>query len=363
MKNVIKKTSVAFAALLLIGQFVSCDERSKTETPQLAEVVDVVNVENMATENVEVKKPIVFIAGYDKGSSNFYDNARSYFKNKNYKIVEGAYSIEEIITWMNKNATNKPYGNIHIVNNYNRFKGMNLETVVKGEKVTTETLRKNITQNTLPTLKNGVSKHTNIVFHSQGIGENTELMKTLKDAFVANENPNIIASNYSDVFGGEFKKHYLAESFYVFYPTANSPGRVDLSKEISKKYPQEKEIIWFDALNNEKERYVGEAYTVKYNIPITLEVDYTNSDIAMPNFTMQEEIMDFIEEDEDLAKEIEKLGIPVDKFRWKWSDKNSTLILKGKTTVLQVLKPITKPFGDLKHVEPDTNNKRLYAMK
>ena len=58
-----------------------------------------------------------------------------------------------------------------------------------------------------------------------------------------------------------------------------------------------------------------------------------------------------------------RLKIPVDKFRWQWKVKNSMLILNGKANVLRDLKPIIKPYGDLKYIEPDTNNKRLYAMK
>lgn len=366
MKKAIVKVGMVAVVLLSIGQMVSCKKAEKTPNNQLA--MATVNYESTEitapqTEKADVRKPIVFITGIDKGDTEFYRNARAYYKEKGYEIVEGAYSVEEIINWMNNNATNKIYGDIHIVNKSNPFTGMNLETVVNGEKVTTETLRKNITQGTLPTLKNVVSNNTNIVFHSQGIAENLELMQTLKDSFVGEETPNVVASNYHDVFGGEFKKHYLAEAYYVFHPTANSPGKVDLSKEIAKKYPNEEEVNWYEALNNESERYIGEPYYVKYNIPVTLELDYHNSDNGMPYFTMEEEVMDFIEADPELLKEIEKLNIPVDKFRWKWSDKNSKLTLKGKTTVLCVLKPITKPYGELEHMEPDTKNKRLYAMK
>ena len=43
--------------------------------------------------------------------------------------------------------------------------------------------------------------------------------------------------------------------------------------------------------------------------------------------------------------------------------KGNKLIITGKTTVLCVLKPLIKPYGDLQHIEPDTENLRLYAMK
>jgi hypothetical protein len=195
------------------------------------------------------------------------------------------------------------------------------------------------------------------------LANNTALIKTLQDAFFAKELPKIVASRYHTIFGGKFSNHYLAQPYYVFYPTANSPGKIDLSKEIAKKYPEEKEIDWYTTLNNEEERYVGEAYTTKFNVPILWEFDYHNSDEEMPIFTKQEEVIQWIKNKEELLVELHKYSIPVEKFRWNWSVKNSKLIIRGRTTGVCVLKPLIKPYGDLKHIEPDTNNKRLYAMK
>ena len=98
-------------------------------------------------------------------------------------------------------------------------------------------------------------------------------------------------------------------------------------------------------------------------MPIKWELDYHNSDDDIPTFVMQEELMDFIANDEDLIKDLKKTQIPVEKFRWTYKIKNNKLIIKGKSSVLCVLKPLTKPYGDLEHVQPDTTNKRLYAMK
>ena len=73
--------------------------------------------------------------------------------------------------------------------------------------------------------------------------------------------------------------------------------------------------------------------------------------------------MDWIEQDEKLMKVLSSYNIPIEKFRWRSIVKGNKLIIKGKTTVLCVLKPLIKPYGDLQHVEPDTNNLRLYAIK
>ena len=362
MKRSTIKIGALLSLVLLIGTFTSCKNTSKSTENEVTTVAENTS-EFENTTTLEARKPIVFITGYDKGGNKFYSNARNYFKNKEYQIVDETYSLEEIINWMNSNATKNPYGEIHIVNYNNPFKSMSLETTIKGEKVTLSNLQTTIHQAKLPTLKNVVTSKTNIVFHSQALGEKTALMNTLKDVFVAEEVPNVIASPFYNIFGGEFKKHYLAQPYYVFYPTAHSPGKVDLSKEIAKKYANEKDINWFAALNNKKERYIGEPYTVQYNVPVKWEIDYTNSDNEIPTFTSQEAIMDWIEAEEDLNSELIEMGIIVDKFRWSWKVKNSKLTIKGKTTVLCVLKPLIKPYGDLEHIEPDTKNKRLYAMK
>ncbi len=363
MRTLFKTSALATAFILTSSLFVNCDKKTvikeiKENTLALETTIDYNVKEKVATRN-----PIVFITGYDKGYETYYNNARSFFKNKQFEIVEDQYSLEEIINWLNKNESEISYGEIHIVNKSNPFKGMTLETVVKGETITTETLRKHITKGTLPILQESVNANSKIIFHANGLGENKELMKTFKDAFCSDELPSVVASPYFSIFDGEFTKHYLAKPHYIFYPTAYSPGKVDLSKEIAKKYPEEKDINWLDALNNKEERFVGEAYTTQFTIPLKFELDYHNSDDEIPTFENQDEIMDFIEQQEVLHFEVEQLNIPIEKFRWSYQMKNSTLIIKGKTTGLVVLKPLIKPYGELQHITPDTNNKRLYAMK
>jgi hypothetical protein len=362
MNKVFKKSVFAAVIILTSSVFINCDRTSAVNKNEAATSAVKNNLIFTDTAKIITRKPVVFITGFDKGDETFYDNARIYFKEQEFEIVEDQYSVEEIIQWLNKNESKNPYGEIHIVNQSNPYKGMTLETTIKGEKVTAETLRKNITKGNLPTLKESVNANSKIIFHANGLGENTELMNTFKDAFCSNELPNVIASSYFSIFDGVFTKHYLAKPFYVFYPTANSPGKIDLSKEIAKKYSEEKEIDWYDALHNENERYIGDVYSTQFSIPVKFELDYHNSDDEMPSFENQEEIINFFRLKEGLYAEFEKLNIPLDKFRWTYSIKNSSLRISGNTTVLTVLKPLIKPYGELKHIEPDTNNKRLYAM-
>ncbi len=354
-------TASVVMGLLLAGTLTSCDTKKESKKTPITETM-ALKIEKSDAKEI-VRQPVVFITGIDEGKNNFYKSARQYFLNKSYEVVDYTFSLQEVMQWLNKNYDGNRYGEVHIVAHGNPWRGLSLETVIKGDRVTAESLRKVISESKLPEMNFGLTEKTKIVFHSCGLGENTELMNTLKEAFTSEETPNVIASPYYNVFGGEFSEHYLAKPYYVFYPTANSPGKVDLSKEIARKYPEEKDIDWYDALNNFKERYVGDAYTYQFSIPVDWVFDYTNSDEMMPKFENSEELMDWIADDEQLSKEISTYNIPLEKFRWRSYVKGNKLIIKGKTTVLCVLKPLIKPYGDLQHIEPDTENLRLYAMK
>ncbi len=72
--------------------------------------------------------------------------------------------------------------------------------------------------------------------------------------------------------------------------------------------------------------------------------------------------MDFIEANEDLSNEFNTYNIAIEKFRWKTSVKEGELVIKGITTVLCILKPLIKPYGDLQYMEPEIDNLRLYNV-
>ncbi len=359
MKTPTKQFVMAMGLALLSVNFTSCKNEKKTTPKQEAN-----NSIKTVTKPIvkKVHKPIVFIAGRDRDATTFYSDATEYFTNKNYTIVQGLYSLEEVVTWLNNNANHKTYGEIHIVNNNSPWLGMDLETEINGRRVNSTSLEKCLDNEKLPVLENYFNANSKIIFHSNALAEDTKLITALQRVFTSEKSAEIIASPYFNVFGGEFSKHYLAKPYYVFYPTAKSPGKVDLSKEIAKKYPEE-ELEWYDALNNERERYVGEPYTMQQNIPIVFEMDYHNSDDEIPHFNSSEEIMQWVANEDRMVQKIKSLNIPIEKFRWSYTVKNSKVTIKGITTVLCVLKPLVKPYGDLEHIIPDVSNKRLYAMQ
>ena len=197
--NTFLKNSVFAAGLILLSSpFISCDNNSIKKEKEPIILAD----NNISSDNDEIKievisrKPIVFIAGFDNGNETFYSNARTYFQEKGLKVIDGQYSLEEIILWLNNNSNENPYGEVHIVNQSNPYKGMNLETIVRGEKITSETLRKSITQGTLPTLKDVVNKNTKIV----EFNNNSETEENLKPRQVTDDEKN---GNQRLTYGGK----------------------------------------------------------------------------------------------------------------------------------------------------------------
>jgi len=357
MKKIVNTKVIAIVLLVFSISFTSCNRKKKT-TLITSPTILAEEVNEIPTYREEV----VFITGTDTEHSNYYTSAKMYFEEKQFEVITEAYSLQEIVSWLNNNYDERLYSNIHIVSKNNPWKGMNLETTINGEIVNEKTLRDALINDDIPKLEQGIADDTNIIFHSPTLGNEVNLIQGLKNVFSTNKQPNIISTPFSTVFGSEFSKYYLAKPYYGFYPTAHSPGKVDLSKMFAKTFPNEKDIDWLETLYNESERYVGEAYTTQFNLPIKMELDFTDSDNDVPSLKTQESIMDFIEGNESLTNEFNTYNIPIEKFRWRASLKDGKLTVKGITTVLCVLKPIIKPYGDLQHVEPEIDNLRLFNI-
>jgi len=356
MKKILNTKVIAIVLLAFSISFTSCNRKKKTT----ATIAPTVLAEEISEAPI-YREAIVFITGVDSENSNQYTSAKRYFEEKQFEVITEAFSLQENSSWLNNKYDDRLYADIHIVNENNPWKGMHLETAINGKIVNENTLRNDLLNNELPKVEKRIADDTKIVVHVPALGSNTNLIEGMKTVFSSNKQPNIVATPFYTIFGGEFSKYHLAKPFYEFYPTAHSPGKVDVSKAFAKKYPQE-DIDWLETLYNESERYVGDPFTTQFNLPIKMEVDFTDSDNGVPTLTSQDAIMDFIEADENLLNEFKSYNIPIEKFRWKTVEKDDKLIIKGITTVLCVLKPIIKPYGDLQHVEPEIDNLRLYNV-
>ena len=164
MKKTNVRASVVIGLLLVTGQFISCDKKVITINENRANTIE--NIKMTETNTEVFRQPVVFITGIDKETNKFYKKAREYFLNKKYEVVDYTFSLQEVFSWLTNNYDGNTYGEIHIVSHGNPWKGLSMETLINGERVTTENVRRAITLGKLPTLKEGISKKTKVIFLS-----------------------------------------------------------------------------------------------------------------------------------------------------------------------------------------------------
>jgi hypothetical protein len=306
----------------------------------------------------KVQESIVFIAGFDEGDNTYYSNAKLYFTKKEMQVVEGLYSMDEIVNYLNRAAESHiRFKEIHIVSHSNAWLGMSLKTTKSGERITVKTLRNAIQEQGIQSIIKGSTSNTEIIFHSCGLGENQDLLQELKSTLGAKQ---VSASTYFNVFGGKFAEHYLAKPYYGYYLTAESKGPAHLAKDFKQEYP-DVNIDWFTALKTRQESSFGEAYSFKFNIPVDWEFTFDNTN-DMPKLENKEAIMDWISESPEMAEVLFKLDIPIEKFRWRSTVEGNTLLIKGKTTVLCVLAPILQSNDQNEYQSVTVNDPSLYQI-
>lgn len=352
-------TSIKVSVLAIAIAFVGCDKTSgKKEIETTPTQLEVATTTSQTLEDSTASgRSVVFITGVDKGSKTYFTDARTYFESKNTEIVETAYSLQEIILWLNINSKENPISEVNIVTN-NKMSQVQLETTIKGSSLSVASIEESVAKGLLPELDNVLKNNSKVVIHSSGLGNNLALIDCLKQVFTTDAASTVIASENISVFGSEFTGHLLAKPYYGFYPTANSPGRVDLSKEFAAKYP-DTEIDWLSAMENEEERFQGDVYSYKFNVPVKWELDFVNDD-EMPSFKTLNEMYTFMKDNDMISSDLLELNIPIEKFRWNQTVKGDKLIIKGMATVICVLEPVMSLAYPSEYMIPNSDNLRLY---
>lgn len=318
------------------------------------------NLEGNPSEETAVKnQSVVFIAGFDEGDNLFYSNAKTHFQQQNAKVVEGLYSLEEIVAWLQLHHREKGYDEIHIVSHGNAWRGLSLKGKFEGERITLNNLKGMLEKNELPKISKGVTEETKIIFHSCGLGENVALLTLLKKVFSSEGQPQVYASPYFNVFGGRYSSHYLAQPYYTYYPTANSKGPIALATELKMSYPLET-IDWLTALKTREETSAGIPYSYRFNIPVEWDISFDES-TDIPQFEDAEALMDWIIDRDDMAAVLYELGIPIEKFRWSSKAKGNHLQIRGKTTVQCILRPIMNANDSTEYQPLIVENPTLYC--
>lgn len=344
--------------IVSISCLFACQKAAVLDDTNVAVSSTNISAVNEKLKNNNLATTIVFIAGFDEDDNAYYKNASTHFKQKGYTVVQGLFSLEEIMNYLDDYQVGKIYNEIHIVSHSNPWRGMSLKTTKEGERITSKSLT-NFLKNKQFKIK-GITNNTKLIFHSCGLGNNTALLEQLKNGFHTSAQPQLIASPYFNVFGGKYTGHYLAKPYYVFYPTGQSKGPLALANEIASDHP-DKKINWREALTTREEPALGEVYSYRFNIPVEWEIDFATPS-EMPNLENPDAIMDFISEDQAMASTLFEMNIPLEKYRWTAKKKGTTLKISGKTTVLCVLEPLMN-LEDTGNYEPlHISDEKLYKI-
>ncbi len=349
-----------FTALIVVfTSTLTCEKGSLNEVTASNLETETTTLDTYLTAEKNTRS-IAYIAGFDEGENLYYTNAKTHFSNLKIPIIEGLYSLNEIIDHLN--STTQTFTEIHIISHSNPWAGMSLKVDKNGDRITALNLDKALENKKISVVNSNINANTKIIFHSCGLGANIPLIQSLKHTFTNDVAPQIVASPYFNIYGGDYVDHYLAAPYYVSYPTANSPGPLALSKEIALTYP-EVDIDWQTALITRNETTPTTVYSYRFNIPVNWELSFNNTS-EIPKLETREDIMDFVSEQDEMAIALYEIGIPIEKYRWiiKVSEEKKTIVIKGKTTVLCVLDPIENPNDRGNYAVPAFTNKNLYTI-
>ena len=103
MKTFLKKLAFASVVFLATSTFISCDSFTTKDEIEIVADNNLPHLEEV--QEITYQDPLVFIAGFDAGNQTYYAKARTYFEEKGLTIIDGKYSLEEIIIWLNENGT------------------------------------------------------------------------------------------------------------------------------------------------------------------------------------------------------------------------------------------------------------------
>ena len=307
---------------------------------------------NTPTEEVSVnescRQSITFIMGVDKTDQQYYALAADHFAldpwEKTDLVIRTCRTISDVIDFLNYLSQNRsaPWSRINIVAHGNPQTGLNLYITENGHKATPKRLLQAALRGDTPVLNPGiVDSMTHINFWSCGIGTSAMIQIALRKIFKPED--------------GDSAKIHCPTEYVVFHPslTGTAPRRVsasywpyffrrgyrpsdsEIAQALRSQYPQEK-VAWDRALQYDERADSIEAYHDEYHIPASLVRIYPSKE-SRPDLDTKEQQMQWVLQQEELVKQVEDSGIPIDKFHWTV---NKIIYTKNNGEVVPAIKAI-----------------------
>ena len=190
---------------------------------------------------------------------------------------------------------------------------------------------------------------TEIALLACGLGSNTAMALLVQQLIGGDDQvqPKVLASDhfvrYTIDDHGQTERSIM-RAHYGYYKTGYYPGDIKLSRQFQSRYP-DVSIYWRSAIDHQVIEEGVEAYSYRFNVPITWDV-LVSSDEKMPLLITQEEKEDFLYAQYDLLAALAETGIDLKYFRWQYKVINSedgeqrSIRIKGKSTIVCVLQKI-----------------------
>ena len=334
-------------------------------------------------ENQDYRENITFILGTDVSSKNpFYREAERFYRQDTEHgtemVITDCLTLRAVRNYLSahKPRNGKPYGIINLVSHGNRWQGLKVAVTSDYARTTNETIDDVFEKDNFPELPDEiVDDKSKIVLHACGLGDDAVLLKKIGVLFGGSKiRPAVIASRHFEYYYSEEEetpKHMHARASLAFYKTGYRPGDIRIARQLRNRYPKQ-ESDWRSILRKESPRWSGDSYHYTFNVPVLRIFDYPHQD-SVPDLGTKAKQSAWLQQQKDLIRKLEELGIPPDKFDWRFrkirliGDDGSfvpAIRVKGYCTVLCVIEPLIEEdkFGNINPIEPSLSDTSFYGI-
>ncbi len=352
-------------------------EESVSEKPVLVRYTEDIRYE---IEETATRSSVTFIMGEDGDADNpYYKEAEAYYRSlpsgHSDIIITEFRSLLEIRDYLENNPPDngQPWGDVNIVVHSNEWKGIGMSLFPGEEERLNSTNLQFALDNEffLPLEDQFLDGKSQVNIQGCALGKNPEMLEKLSLALGGKkETPLVSSSKYFISYMTEngISEKYFTEFMYGFFKTGYRPADFKLAQQLQERYP-ETQVNFKEALSRKTPRFPGDSYHYFFNIPVEWTVVYEDEK-TLPEINGEENILAFISQQKDLVNTVAETDIPLDKFRWQLKkvkvktgkgQKKNAIRIKGKSSVLCILKSITKDDTTLPFI-PDKNDDQFFTI-
>jgi len=359
MKNII----LVFIALLTVssaifmGKIVA--EREAAPTPIFVNHTEErLRIAELVQKNAH-RHNITFIMGEDTDPENpYYTQAENYYRShpevRTEWMVTHLRSLKEVRDYLTEHAQGK-WGIINLVVHSNEWTGMSVSVLPEGVRATSESIYAAIDEGHFPPLPSDIAdERTELQLHACALGKNEDLLDAISTAFGGESagSPKVRSTKkfiqYIKTENGT--QRYLNEYWHTAFKTDYRPHNIRLTKDLEEKYPYAP-VYFYEALKRTQPRFAGDSYHYSFSVPVNWVVTFpTKAD--RPKLDTDEAKEAFLQNQIELLEQVAELGIAPEKFNWQYEyidhtlegeSAESAILIKGKTSILCILKSLTEP--------------------